>query len=150
MKDTNIKQRGEQAALEMLQAKLTCMKLDDLRCVEKGCSRNCEACDYNYAQGTRGEQKDALGIAVKALAEIQQYRKLGTPEELRALKEKQIPKRPVILNRQSDGIKKDMFQGIYYCPACKKGMFQGLTESKGNCCKNCGQALDWNVLSGTD
>ncbi len=138
MKDTNIKQRVEQAALEMLQAKLTCMKLDDLRCIDHGgCSRNCEACDYNYAQGTRGEQKEALSIAAKALAEIQQYRTLGTLEELRALKEKRIPKKPV-------------FDGLYYCPACKKFMLQGLMETKGNCCKNCGQALDWNGLSGTD
>ncbi len=127
----------DQEALEMLQAKLTCMKLDDLRCVEKGCSRNCEACDYNYAQGTRGEQKEALSIAVKALAEIQLCWKLGTLEELRALKEKQIPKKPVL-------------DGIYHCPSCKKGMLQGSMESKGNCCKNCGQVLDWKKLNGAD
>ncbi len=128
-----IKQRVEQAALEMLQAKLTCMELDDLRCIDHGgCSRNCEDCDHNYAMGTHGEQKEALSIAVKALAEIQQYRTLGTPEELRALKEKSIPKKPVL-------------DGIYYCPACKKAMLQGSMETKGNFCKNCGQALDWNT-----
>ncbi len=134
MKDTNIKQRVEQAALEMLQAKLTCMKLDDLRCIDHGgCSHNCEACDYNYAQGTRGEQKEALSIAAKALEEIQRYRELGTLEELRALKEKQIPKKPVL-------------DGIYHCPSCKKGMLQGSMEPKGSCCKNCGQVLDWTEL----
>lgn len=128
----------EQEALEMLQAELTCMKLDDLRCINLGgCSRNCEACEYHYAQGSRGEQKEALSIAVKALAEIQQYRKIGTPEELRALKEKQIPKKPV-------------FDGLYHCPTCKQAMLQGTMEPKGNCCKNCGQALVWNGPDGAD
>ncbi len=54
-------------------------------------------------------------------------------EELRALKEKSIPKKPV-------------FDGLYQCPACKKAMLQGSIETKGNCCKNCGQALDWSTL----
>ncbi len=54
-------------AKEMLQAKLTCMELEDLAFIGKGCSRNCDDCEYNYAQGTRGEQKEALNIAIQSL-----------------------------------------------------------------------------------
>ncbi len=71
--------------------------------------------------------------AIKDIGEVREFRKLGTLEELRALKEKSIPKRPV-------------FDGLYQCPTCKKSMLQGSMEPKGNCCKNCGQALDWSTL----
>ena len=40
----------EQKAKEMLQAKLTCMELESLACIEKGCNMNCTECSYNYAQ----------------------------------------------------------------------------------------------------
>lgn len=73
---------NEQETLKILQAKLTCMKLEDLACIEKGCNHNCDDCEYNYAQGTGEEQEKSLDIAIKAIEEIQQYRELGTIEEL--------------------------------------------------------------------
>ena len=57
----------ESEALNMIQAKLTCMELYDLSCIEKGCDRKCDNCDYNYAQGNNGEQKEALKVAIQAL-----------------------------------------------------------------------------------
>ena len=57
----------ESEALNMIQAKLTCMELYDLSCVEKGCDRKCDNCYYNYAQGNNGEQKEALKVAIQAL-----------------------------------------------------------------------------------
>lgn len=57
----------ESEALNMIQAKLTCMELYDLSCIEKGCDRKCENCEYNYAQGNNGEQKEALKVAIQAL-----------------------------------------------------------------------------------
>ena len=57
----------ESEALNMIQAKLICMKLYDLSCIEKGCDRKCENCEYNYAQGNNGEQKEALKVAIQAL-----------------------------------------------------------------------------------
>ena len=77
---------SEKEALEMLKAKLTCMKLEALSCIEKGCDKDCDMCEYNYKQGNMGEQKDALATAIKALEEIQQYRAIGTVEELKELK----------------------------------------------------------------
>ena len=57
----------ESEAINMIQAKLTCMELYDLSCIEKGCDRKCDNCDYNYAQGNNGEQKEALKVAIQAL-----------------------------------------------------------------------------------
>ena len=57
----------ESEALNMIQAKLTCMELYDLSCIEKSCDRKCENCEYNYAQGNNGEQKEALKVAIQAL-----------------------------------------------------------------------------------
>ena len=57
----------ESEALNMIQATLTCMELYDLSCIEKGCDRKCENCEYNYAQGNNGEQKEALKVAIQAL-----------------------------------------------------------------------------------
>lgn len=77
---------AEKEAAEMLQAKLTCMKLEDLSCVGEGCSRDCNDCEYNYKQGTIEEHEKALELAIKALKEIQQYRAIGTVEECREAK----------------------------------------------------------------
>ena len=57
---------------------------------------------------------EALTIAIKALEENEQYKVLGTVEELRIAKGKQIPNKPIQdqFSRQS--------------------------------CPNCGQAIDWS------
>lgn len=78
----------ENEAKGMLQAKLTCMELELLSSVEKGCDNDCDSCEYCYAQGTVRESKKAIEMAIQALEEIQQYRAIGTVEELKALKEK--------------------------------------------------------------
>ena len=57
----------ESEALNMIQATLICMELYDLSYIEKGCDRKCENCEYNYAQGNNGEQKEALKVAIQAL-----------------------------------------------------------------------------------
>lgn len=61
-------------AMEMVKEKLTCMTLEDLSCIEKGCDRDCDNCEHNYGKGTSGEQKEALSIAIKALEEIKMYK----------------------------------------------------------------------------
>lgn len=61
----------------MLQAKLTCMELSDKACfsAEEGCNRDCDSCEYMYGQGTWGEHKKALEMAIKALEELKEARK---------------------------------------------------------------------------
>jgi hypothetical protein len=70
----------EAEAKIMVEAKLRCMELEDLACIGKGCDRDCDACKYNYMQGTVGEHKEALRMAINALEEIQRYRVIGTVE----------------------------------------------------------------------
>lgn len=71
-----------------------------------------------------------LDRAIKALEEIQQYRAIGTVEEFKMLKEKNIPKKPDI----------EKFWGYddLMCPNCKSYKIR-----KPNYCDKCGQKLDW-------
>ena len=65
----------EHEAKDCMQGKLDCMnKCDVFDC--KG-TDECEGCNFCYAQGTFGEQKEALQMAINALG-------------------KQIPKKPLI------------------------------------------------------
>ena len=64
--------------------------------------------------------------AIQALEEIQQYRAIGTVEELQALKEKSVAKKPI--------------DKIMYleCPTCGD---VGILDC--GYCSVCGQKLDW-------
>ena len=69
-------------------------------------------------------------VIEKAIEEIQQYRELGTVEELKKLKEKQIPKKP-----------REWANGTLHCP-------NEVCEFDNTClgfdvCVKCGQKLDW-------
>lgn len=77
---------------------------------------------------------EALDMAISALKEIQQYRKIGTVEECRTAVEKQKPKKPV----------KDKYHHNC-CPNCGwivsgEG---GYGEEFCPHCENCGQAIQW-------
>lgn len=64
----------------------------------------------------------ACDMAIAALEEVQQYRELGTLEELREAREKQVK------------ISRKIIEDRYYCPICGK-----LAEA--GHCKYCGQRL---------
>ena len=84
---------------------------------------------------------DANDIAIKALEEIQQCRAIGTVEELKALKEKNIPKKPEPIDYEKYiGVIENIefLKGAYWCPNCKHSV------RSGTYCDNCGQALDWD------
>lgn len=76
----------------------------------------------------------------KELDELRQYRALGTVEELREAKEKQIPKKVVIRKNES----------VYmpdrcYCPICGKQQKRTYKNvSQGCYCERCGQRLEWS------
>lgn len=59
--------------------------------------------------------------------------------------EKQIPKKPKI-SRSTIGTMwgKEIKTRHYACPSCKSIFLFAKDEVKGNCCKHCGQALDWS------
>lgn len=74
----------ENEAKDFVQGKLDCMnKCDVFDC--KG-TDECDNCQYCYSQGNFGEQKKAFEIAIQALEEIQQYRAIGlTPDLIDAM-----------------------------------------------------------------
>lgn len=119
----------ESEAKEMLQAKLTCMNLEDLSCIEKGCSCDCDDCEYNYAQGTSGEQKEALSVAIKLFEEIQKYRAIGTVEECREAREKQRGKK--IIHNPDGRVDED-----WLCPSCGRFCSPYFKH-----CQHCGQSV---------
>ena len=69
--------------------------------------------------------------AITALLEIQQYRAIGTAEELQALKEKSEPREIAEHNFQDE-------PHHYLCPNCGNIVNYGQ-----NYCEECGQHLDW-------
>jgi len=79
-----------------------------------------------------------LLLSISALKEIQQYRALGTVEELQKAKEKQMPKKP------TNEFHKKYTRHMGDCPNCKCGI-----SSRKIYCSNCGQAIDWSEY-GTD
>ena len=68
--------------------------------------------------------------------EVQRYRALGTVEELKVAKEKQIAKKP----RSVTSVEDSMY---VKCPTCKLTtvLYHGCIMDY---CKNCGQKLDWS------
>lgn len=83
--------------------------------------------------------KPAIDIAVNALEEIQQYRAIGTVEECREARERQIWKKP---------IKDSCEEKTHY--KCHCGYIFMTTYSDGyrmgnqpKYCERCGQAISW-------
>ena len=74
-----------QEAIQMLTAKVKCMQREtsgtDVDCN----SRNCDDCELCYAQGTTGEQREALNMAISALQAQEEKTQLsaeGTTSDL--------------------------------------------------------------------
>ena len=61
--------------------------LIEKECINRDCNRDCAKCDIVQ---TVDNLNHAYSMAIKALKEIQKYRKIGTVEECRAAMEKQI------------------------------------------------------------
>ena len=70
-------------------------------------------------------------MAITALIEIQQYRAIGTVEELQALKEKATLKKPI-----------EWANGTLHCP--NEDCEYDNTCLGFDVCIKCGQALDWS------
>ena len=134
----------ESEAKGFVQGKLDCMeKCDVFNKEDKHRNNECELCDYCYSQGNFGEQKEAFSVAINALEEIQQYKALGTVEELRLVKEKQIPKNPIFQFNLSDTVSR------FECDCGKIIKVRhdiGIMDNNDapNYCDNCGQKLDWS------
>lgn len=98
---------------------------------EVACGEGCKPSICNDSC-LHGKRECAFGRAVKALEEIQEYRKIGTPEECRAAVEKQTAKLVIDNTPTEDSV-------WYQCPTCKGD----LTTIRGFYCQYCGQKLHW-------
>lgn len=80
--------------------------------------------------GTPEELQDMKSNYFEALSDWRQYRKIGTLEECRMAIEKQIAKKPDFTEDKEFAL----------CPCCNgKGLL-----NKQKYCDNCGQMIDWS------
>ena len=110
------------------------------QCIDKSssgqCKINCGDCKKNIPIAY---QEKSYEVAITALEEIQQYRKIGTVEECREAVEKQKPKKP---HRNYS-----KFHGLW----CKCGWYLGDKQCLDiKYCPNCGQAIDTENLEGME
>lgn len=78
------------------------------------------------------EEYEALEKAIFALEEIEEYRAIGTVEELNSLKEKTAS---VKIKRHKVGN-----ETIFYCGACGRDIYNDVDQY----CSICGRKIDWH------
>ena len=94
-----------------------------------------ERCEYDNLEKALQEDKEfleAFDMAISALKEVQQYRKIGTVKEFREAVEKQKPKPCEFYG--------DEEVGNSFCPNCGEDLWD-LKECEFNNCPYCGQAV---------
>lgn len=89
----------------------------------------CEECTVYGGSGIIC--KEVAIVAVSALKEVQQYRKVGTVEEFRKAVEKQKPKKPEEIDKE---------YGYFICGNCGTAIY----ASDEHYCLNCGQKIQWD------
>jgi hypothetical protein len=91
--------------------------------------------------------KTAYETAISALEEIQQYRDIGTVEECREAVEKQKPKKPKLNYKP-----RFLGKATYTCPKCGNCCLEKFANERqnNNYCWDCGQAIQWDNLEGTE
>ncbi len=78
-------------------------------------------------------------MAIQALEEVQQYREIGTLEECRTAREKQILKKPYHISQVDDNDNAKV-----ECPSCHATADYAVNVIKRGHCWKCGQLLDWS------
>lgn len=86
--------------------------------------------------GNRVVEHEENLIAIQALEEVQKYREIGSMEECRAAREKQIAKNPMMA--YDDKIDSNWVS----CPICANGIGWEIPARKIKFCWDCGQRLD--------
>ncbi len=91
--------------------------------------------------------KEAAKLAIQALEEVQKYREIGSMEECRSSREKQIPKKPTY---DGDGYAPDgtFVWDEWLCPCC--GERYEVDYDDYDYCPDCGQKLDRSGEHETD
>lgn len=97
---------------------------------------------YDIAKNQCGNLcgKDHIQLA-EWLKELQEYRNIGTVEEVKEAVEKQNKKKP---NYEGDGYADgNLVYDTWYCPNC--GQWYELDYDDYKYCPECGQKIDWSV-----
>lgn len=93
------------------------------------------------AIGTPEELQDMKNNYFEALSDWRQYRKIGTLEECRTAREKQISKKPIMKQYFEDSEEKYLC-----CPTCGEILTDRIPADNKTFyfyCMNCGQKFDW-------
>ena len=91
--------------------------------------------------------REAVWSGIYALKEVERYRALGTVEELKEAREKQIPKKPKKVKGECYAKAKDgeeLYEVLLICPNCKSQVLVNPLPCK------CGQLIDWNNIEKLD
>ena len=124
------------------------------QCINRNCDRNCAKCDI--VQKVE-DLNSAYDTAIKALEEVQQYRAIGTPEELQDMKNNYFEALSDWRQYRKIGTLEEclaaMETQIDEKPTAVLGTFGGTDYECKNCgnnvcygdeyCRWCGQKLDW-------
>ena len=100
----------------------------------------CEECPVYLESGIAC--REVARVAISALEEIQQYREIGTVEEFREAREKQIPKAPIMKPYYEDMPDEEYL----CCPTCGDILTDRIPDDNKNFyfhCLNCRQKFDW-------
>lgn len=121
-----------QEAIELLKGEIKC-----------SCYRNrgyCGICTI-YSELDRDKIIDACKTAIFAMQELQEYKQLGTLEEVREAVEKQRTKKPTY---DGDGYAPDgtFVWDEWICPKC--GNRYEVDYDDYDYCPKCGQHIDWS------
>lgn len=95
------------------------------------------------------ERIKVLNAAIEALKEVQQYREIGTVEECREAKEKQISKKPEIYTATIQTMSASINRDVYLCPVCGE-FICNIEDELPNYCSYCGQAINDENLEGME
>ena len=131
----------ESEAIEKLRAYHKCQRLQVKGIYEDCNEKLCDNCDLCYAQGNAGEHIKSIEIAIQALEEVQKYREIGSIEEFRAAREKQIAKKPMMKPYFDD-----MEEEYLCCPTCGEILTDRIPLDNKDFyfhCLNCGQKFNW-------
>ena len=135
------KNMTEIEALEKLRAYYKC-KILQVKGIYEDCNNKlCDNCDLCYAQGNAGEHIKSIEIAIQALEEVQKYREIGSIEECRALREKQISEKPIMKQYYEDSEEEYLC-----CPTCGEILTDRIPLDNKDFyfyCLNCGQKFNW-------
>ena len=131
----------ESEAIEKLRAYHKCQRLQVKGIYEDCNEKLCDNCDLCYAQGNAGEHIKSIEIAIQALEEVQKYREIGSIEECRALREKQISEKPIMKQYYEDSEEEYLC-----CPTCGEILTDRIPLDNKDFyfhCLNCGQKFNW-------